>query len=65
MIKLFISLLLFFGNITIALNDTWAGNFAEDIEQESPLKLHVIYSENIQEIMHRLSLSVYEDELSM
>jgi cytochrome c556 len=40
-----------------------ASTFSE--EQESTLKLHVIYSENIQEIMQRLSLSVYDKELTM
>jgi cytochrome c556 len=39
--------------------------FSEEPEQEQTLKLHVIYSENIQEIMQRLSLSVYDKELSM
>jgi cytochrome c556 len=47
--------LLFFSNITAAVEP----------DQESVLKLHVIYSENIQEIMQRLSMSVYEENLDM
>ena len=61
LLKLFMSLLLFFGNI----NNVWPDTLDENSNQENPLKLHVIYSENVQEIMRRLSLSVYEDELSM
>ncbi len=53
--KTFISLLLSFSLIPI--------NSIADPEQ--PLKLHVIYSKNIQDIMHRLSSSVYEEELTM
>jgi cytochrome c556 len=34
-------------------------------EPEKDIKLHVIYSEKLQTIMHKLSLSVYEEELTL
>jgi cytochrome c556 len=55
--KLFISFLLIFSSVTIATS--------AEPEQENVLKLHVIYSEKIQDIMQRLSLSVYDEELTM
>jgi len=39
--------------------------FDSEPEQQETIKLHVIYSEKIQTIMHRLSLSVYEEKLTM
>ncbi len=52
---LFLFFLLFFSSIAITAEP----------DQENVLKLHVIYSENIQKIMQRLSLSVYDNELTM
>ncbi len=52
---LLISFLLFFSSIATPAEP----------DQENVLKLHVIYSENIQEIMQRLSMSVYEENLDM
>ncbi len=57
--KIFISLLLFFASLTIAATEE------PDPEQESIMKLHVIHSKNIQNIMQRLSLSLYDEELTM
>lgn len=33
--------------------------------KENSIRLHVIYSERLQDIMHKLSLSVYSEELSL
>lgn len=55
--RLFIAFLLFISSFTFVLS--------ADLEQDNILKLHVIYNEKIQEIMQRLSLSVYEEELDM
>ncbi len=52
---LFIFFLIFFSSIAMTAEP----------DQGNVLKLHVIYSENIQEIMQRLSISVYEEELNM
>ena len=52
---LLISFLLFYSSIATTA----------ETDQENVLKLHVIYSENIQEIMQRLSMSVYEENLDM
>ncbi len=54
--KLILIFIFFYCGINIAL--------AADPEHEV-IKLHVIYSEKIQEIMQRLSLSVYDNELTM
>jgi cytochrome c556 len=57
--KLFIFFLLFLCSTTVAIT-------AElETEQEDTIKLHVIYSEKIQAIMQRLSISVYEEKLTM
>jgi Cytochrome C' len=58
-IKKFIFIILLLSGITISI----AAEPGLD-ENEIP-KLHVIYSEKLQVIMHKLSLSVYEKELSL
>ena len=60
---IFISILLFFYGITITTASE--PELDAEPEQENTIKLHVIYSEKIQAIMHRLSLSVYEKELTI
>ena len=55
--NIFISLLIFFISISLTT--------AEESEQNEVFRLHVISSEKIRGIMQRLSLSVYEEKLSM
>jgi cytochrome c556 len=55
--KIILTLLLSFSLITFA--DT------TDSDEDEVIKLHVIQSEKIQAIMEKLSLSLYEEELTM
>ena len=55
----------YFSILLIFLLSLPATSIAEPEQQEEDIRLHVIYSEKLQAIMHKLSSSVYEEELSL
>lgn len=57
-LKVFVISIFLLGSSTMSTS-------AESEQQQDNIKLHVIYSEKLQAIMHKLSSSVYEEELNL